>query len=439
MKAGFLDTYRSLDWLVVAAVSMLLVVGVLFIYSSGMTSEGEMVSGEYSRQVIWALTGLALLLGAAAVDPKRLPDYTLLLFLAVLAALVYTRLFGRVVNGARSWIGIGEVGLQPSEFMKLATVLFVARYLRDSRHGTGDLKRFVFSFGMVLLPMALILSQPDFGTALVFLPVYLFMAWIGGVQARYLVFLLATGAIMLAMVVLPLWNKNTGADISIFLRIFYERPYVYYSLGLSLASLSLAALGWRFFKKAYYYWIAYGSLILSAGLAGSLAGQALLKEYQVMRLMVFLDPTIDPLGSGWNILQSITAIGSGGFSGKGFLQGTQSHYRYLPQQSTDFIFSIVSEELGFVGGIAIFALYLFILVRLALSLRNLRDPFQACVVAGVFGMIFFHFMINVGMAMGIMPITGIPLLFMSYGGSSLWAVCLGLGLCLGIGARKYDS
>ncbi|MFH2115508.1 MAG: FtsW/RodA/SpoVE family cell cycle protein, partial [Spirochaetota bacterium] len=151
-----------------------------------------------------------------------------------------------------------------------------------------------------------------------------------------------------------------------------------------------------------------------------------------------LDPGIDPLGAGWHILQSITAIGSGGLTGKGFLQGTQSHYRYLPEQSTDFIFSIISEEIGFVGGLVIFSLYLFILIRLALSLRNVRSQFQITFVSGLFGIILFHFLINTGMAMGIMPITGIPLLFLSYGGSSLWAVSVGLGLALGIGARRYE-
>ncbi|HPM72658.1 MAG TPA: FtsW/RodA/SpoVE family cell cycle protein, partial [Spirochaetales bacterium] len=185
--------------------------------------------------------------------------------------------------------------------------------------------------------------------------------------------------------------------------------------------------------------LAYGSAIGSLGLAFSLAGQRLLKDYQVKRLIVFLDPSIDPLGSGWNILQSITAIGSGGVAGKGFLQGTQSHYRYLPQQSTDFIFSIISEELGFIGGIVIFGLFFYILVRLALSMRKLRDVASSSFVAGVFGIIFFHFMINAGMAMGVMPITGIPLLFLSYGGSSLWSICIGVGLCLGVGARRYDS
>ena len=158
-----------------------------------------------------------------------------------------------------------------------------------------------------------------------------------------------------------------------------------------------------------------------------------------MRLIVFMDPSIDPRGSGWNILQSITAIGSGGFLGKGFLQGTQSHYRYLPQQSTDFIFSIIAEEWGFIGAFIVFALFFVLLWRCVALLRSLRDRYAIYITAGVMGMLFFHFLINAGMAMGIMPITGIPLFFLSYGGSSLWTVLIAVGMLLGISARRYRT
>ena len=153
--------------------------------------------------------------------------------------------------------------------------------------------------------------------------------------------------------------------------------------------------------------------------------------------IITMDPSIDPRGSGWNILQSITAIGSGGFLGKGFLQGTQSHYRYLPQQSTDFIFSIIAEEWGFFGGFIVFSLFFVLMHRCVGIMKTVRDHYALYVVAGITGMIFFHFLINVGMVMGIMPITGIPLFFLSYGGSSLWVILIAMGLVLGISARRY--
>jgi rod shape determining protein RodA len=163
-----------------------------------------------------------------------------------------------------------------------------------------------------------------------------------------------------------------------------------------------------------------------------------LAEYQMMRLIVFLDPNIDPRGAGWNIIQSITAIGSGGLEGRGYLQGTQSHYRFLPQQSTDFIFSIFSEEWGFIGGILVFALFLITTLRMVRIMKLTPDHFGIYIIAGLSGIYIFHFLINVGMTMGIMPITGIPLLFMSYGGSALVSAMAGIGLVQSIYVRRFE-
>ncbi len=439
MMIAIIKIVRSIDWFILLAVTILMAIGILFIYSSGVTSSGELVSSEYIRQIIWAISGIVLILMATLLEPKRLPDYTPIIYVCTASMLIYTRFFGKVVNGARSWLGIGDFGIQPSEFMKIATMLFLAKYLESSRHEGSSIRRFVISFGIVLFPMVLILMQPDFGTALVFLPLYLAMAYVGGINRRYLVFITSFGTIAIVLTIVPLWQNLITASPSLALRLFYEAPYVYYILGVIAVTFILAVLGLRFFKKQYYYWIAFFASIFGLAMTASLAGHKVLKGYQLMRLVVFLDPGIDPLGAGWHILQSITAIGSGGLAGKGFLQGTQSHYRYLPEQSTDFIFSIISEEMGFVGGLVIFTLYLFILIRLVLSLRNVKSQFQITFVSGLYGTILFHFLINIGMAMGIMPITGIPLLFLSYGGSSLWAVSLGLGLALGIGARRYET
>jgi rod shape determining protein RodA len=157
-----------------------------------------------------------------------------------------------------------------------------------------------------------------------------------------------------------------------------------------------------------------------------------------MRLIVFLDPNVDPQGSGWNIIQSITAIGSGGLWGKGYLRGTQSHYRFLPQQSTDFIFSIYTEEWGYAGALLAFALFFLISLRLIRIMKTTTDSFGSLIAAGLSSVYIFHFLINVGMTMGIMPITGIPLLFMSYGGSAILTAMTGIGLALSINMRRYQ-
>ncbi len=428
----------DIDWWILAPAIFLMGAGVLFIYSSGVTSEGLVVSNEWLKQLVWVATGLVLLAAVVVVDWKRWRDLAPWFYGASLAALVYTRLFGRVVNGARSWIGVGDIGVQPSEFTKIAAILMLAKYLADSRHDPDRFGRFVKAFALAAIPMAFILAQPDFGTSLVFLPIFLVMAWIGGIETRYVAFVGLLAVLTLGFAVLPLYETVIADAPSVWLSVFYEPPRSWLLIGGLAGVFALATLGFLIGRRRYYYWIAYSALLLVASLMTALVGRMVLKEYQVMRLIVFLDPSVDPRGSGWNILQSITAIGSGGFGGRGFLQGTQSHYRYLPQQSTDFIFSILSEEWGLVGGIVVFSLFFLLLARCVVLLRNLKSAYAAYVVAGVAGMIFFHFIINVGMAMGIMPITGIPLFFLSYGGSSLWTALIGVGLALAVSARRFD-
>jgi len=204
-----------------------------------------------------------------------------------------------------------------------------------------------------------------------------------------------------------------------------------------LVIAAIALFGFFKYRNRYFFWIVYSVLVLVVSLAASFAARGVLRDYQIMRLVVFLNPQVDPSGAGWNIIQSTTAIGAGGFSGLRFLQGTQSTFRYLPVQSTDFIFSVLSEESGFVGGMTVFLLFLLILLRLARIVRIAADPFGGYICAGLIGMYGFHFIINVGMTMGIMPITGIPLVFMSYGGSSLITAMMGIGLALSIHVRRY--
>lgn len=432
------SSLAEMDFSILGAALALIIIGVLSIFSSGMTAEGVLVSNEYVKQLVWAATGLILMVLVTAVDVTRIKEFSLILYAFFILLLVYTRLFGRLINGARSWIGIGDFGIQPSEFTKIVAILFLAHHLENSEH-ESPFRRLLKSFLVILVPVAIIFSEPDFGTALVFFPILIFMIDVAGLDWRYIAFIITVGLATFFLTILPLWEKYILPSPTRFLYVLYNAPYIYYLLGATALVMVLSAWGWISYKKKYYFWIAYVAMMAVASLFASFMAHKVLKEYQVMRLIVFLDPRVDPRGSGWNILQSITAIGSGGFAGKGFLQGTQSHYRYLPQQSTDFIFSIIAEEWGFIGGFIVFALFFVLLRRCVALLKSLKDRFSMYVVAGIMGMIFFHFLINAGMAMGIMPITGIPLFFLSYGGSSLWVVLISIGMLLGISARRYRA
>ena len=428
----------EIDYFIFLSAIVLLIFGVLFIYSSGVTSAGTLISREYIRQIIWACAGIVCALALALFDYKRLRELSPYLYLGTLALLLYTRFFGRMVNGARAWLGFGAFGIQPSEFAKITTVLFLARYLDDTRRSSGALVRFTVSCAIAFVPLGLILIQPDFGTSLVFIPLLLVMAFIAGVSLRYVLFFSIWMALTGFLMVLPLWQIHILRKTVPALAVLTSPRLVAVAALVFGIIAAIAFFGYAKYKKRYFYWITYGAVIVIVSLGAAYLGRKVLKDYQIMRLIVFLDPNVDPRGAGWNIIQSVTAIGSGGLTGRGFLQGTQSHYRFLPEQSTDFIFSIFSEETGFLGGLLVFALFLIICLRLVQLMKTTADPFGAYICAGLTGIYAFHFLINVGMTMGIMPITGIPLLFMSYGGSAVISAMIGVGIVLSIHVRRYN-
>jgi rod shape determining protein RodA len=427
----------GVDLILLGATLFLMVAGVLFIYSSGVATSGESTSHEYIKQVVWVVSGIGLLITFTFTNYGRLQPLAVPIYIALLAVLIFTLAFGKVVNGARSWLGIGDLGVQPSEFSKLGTILALAGYLASTGRAIRELPRLLIGLGIALVPMGLVLLQPDMGTALVFIPVFIAMAFVAGARADHLLFIVGVGLVTVVLSVLPSYNRlildHPQANLEAVLS--WERMGVF-AAALALVLLA-AAGGWLVSRRRYFYWIGYGAAVGTLGLVGSFAARSVLKDYQMMRLIIFLDPSVDPRGAGWNIIQSVTAIGSGGIGGKGFLQGTQSRFNYLPQQSTDFIFSILAEEWGFIGALLVLGAFLVIMLRGLRILTYARDEFALCVGTGIVTMILFHVMVNVGMTMGIMPITGIPLPFLSQGGSSLWTFCIGVGILLNVYLRRY--
>jgi rod shape determining protein RodA len=426
----------EIDFFILLPVMALLILGILFIYSSGVTSTGTLVSSEYIRQIVWASVGLLIALTLSLVNYRRFYDISLYLYLFILLPLLYTLIFGRVVHGTR-WLRIGMFGIQASEFAKITTVIFLARYLADTRLSGNVFIRFITSCFIVLIPMGIVLVQPDLGTSLVFIPILLCMTFVAGISIRYVIFSASCIVLSGIMMVLPFWQTYIlRKSIPALVVLTNPRLMVIVVLILSIIA-AIALFGFMKYHKRYFFWMLYAVAIVVFSLGASYAARGVLKNYQIMRLIVFIDPQVDPRGAGWNIIQSKTAIGAGGITGQGYLQGTQSHYRFLPEQSTDFIFSIFSEEMGFAGGLVVFALFLLICLRLLRIINTAADPFAVYLCAGLVGIFSFHFLVNVGMAMGIMPVTGIPLIFMSYGGSSVLSGMIGIGLALSIHVRRY--
>jgi rod shape determining protein RodA len=428
----------EIDFFILLPVMALLILGILFIYSSGVTSTGTVVSSEYIRQIIWASVGLLIAVTLSLVNYRRFYDISLYLYLFILLPLLYTLIFGRVVHGTR-WLKIGMFNIQASEFAKITTVIFLARYLADTRLSGNVFIRFITSCFIVLVPMGIVLVQPDLGTSLVFIPILLCMTFVAGISIRYVLFSASCIVLTGVLMVLPFWQTYILRK-SIPALVVLTNPRLMAIVALVLIIVAAIALfGHIKYHKRYFFWMLYAVAIVVFSLGASYAARGVLKNYQIMRLIVFIDPQVDPRGAGWNIIQSKTAIGAGGITGQGYLQGTQSHYRFLPEQSTDFIFSIFSEEMGFAGGLIVFALFLLICLRLLRIINMAADPFAVYLCAGLVGIYSFHFLVNVGMAMGIMPITGIPLIFMSYGGSSVLSGMIGIGLAMSIHVRRYNQ
>lgn len=429
--------FSLFDYLILSASIFLMIIGIFFIFSSGINSENILVSNEYIKQIIWAVTGLFIMFFAALIDYRKIKRWLKWIFPGLLAVLLFTRFFGRYVNGARSWLGIGSLGIQPSEFGKTVFILFLAMYLEKTEK-ISERKRFITALLILILPVGLILLQPDLGTASVYIPIFLLMCFVAGVPMRYLLLVFLSGMLTIVMTVLPVWESQIVKQdipwVTLFTNFKLRMIVVFACSMVTLAGI----IGNLLLKRRYFFWIAFVFGIVTFSLLASVSAGWVLKDYQIKRLIVFLDPQTDPLGSGWNIIQSKIAIGSGSIFGQGFLKGTQSHYRFLPQQSTDFIFSILSEELGFAGGLLVFFLYFVIIFRTFFIMKSANNSFGYYIATGIMSMLFFHFVVNVGMVMGIMPITGIPLLFLSYGGSSLWNVMFCMGLLMSINFRRLD-
>ena len=279
MKLNF-KFLQFFDFILFFCVVALVTFGVLSIYSSGINSEGMNVSTEYVKQIIWGGTGILLMLGLSLVDYRRLSRYVPQIFIFACAVLIFTKFFGRYVNGARSWLGIGPFGIQPSEFMKVVFILFLAWYLDRTKKSSDQRKRFIISLLIMFIPMALILAQPDLGTALVYFPIFLAMTFIAGIPVRYILFVFLSGMMTILFTVLPIWESQIAHHSVIFVRVLTNstlRLILIFATG-SIGVLSL--LGMFFYRhNKYFYWISYFSAILCGSLILSYFAGKVLKEY----------------------------------------------------------------------------------------------------------------------------------------------------------------
>ena len=401
---------RELDLSLIVAMAMMIAFGVTMVYSAAGDSD------VWRNQALFALMSLVVAVAIVYVPDKLFYDLAYPLYVLGLLSLLAVLVWG--TGTPARWLSIGSARLQPSEFAKIATIMAIARFLGDQSVERVSGPRAVgLAVLLTALPMSLVAKQPDLGTAVSFGAVLVPMLYWAGMRPLH-VFFLAAPLLSVVFSFEPLWQDQAPIVFALFIIV----SSVIIQLQLARLWVTLTMLG----------------VNLSAGLVTTYLWANFLRGYQKARIMTFLDPESDPLGWGWNIIQSKIAIGSGGPTGKGFLEGTQTNYEFLPAAHTDFIFSVIGEELGFVGAVFVLSLFLFMIWRSLYIGTIANNRFASLVAVGMASMLTFHVFVNVGMTIGVMPVTGLPLPFLSYGGSSLLTNCIALGLLLHIYAHRHE-
>lgn len=408
----------SIDWITFGLFLALVLMGWLSIYSAVYDEEHGSIldmTQRYGKQLVWI--GLALLMGFVIllIDAKFFNAFAYPIYGTMIVVLIGVLLFGTTIAGSKSWFEVGGFRLQPAEFAKFATALALASYLGRLQTDVKQLKTQIVSFIIIGLPAVLILAQYDTGSALVF--------------GAFILVLYREGMSGLIMIV------GLVATVLFLVTLYTSQIYVIPGLVL-LFGLSLFVVKRN--RKNIIRLLALLALATAFVFSVNYVFENVLEPHQKVRINVLLGIEKDLRGAGYNVNQSKIAIGSGGLTGKGFLNGTQTKYNFVPEQSTDFIFCTVGEEWGFLGAFVVVLLYLSLFTRIILLAERQRSSFSRIYGYGIASVLFFHFAVNIGMTIGLAPVIGIPLPFLSYGGSSLWAFTIMLFVFLKQDANRLN-
>ncbi len=407
-----------LDWVSVSIYIILILFGWLSIYSATVNDYSKGIfdlSSRYGKQILWIGLALFLALLILIIDAKFFSTFAYLFYFLIIIVLISVLLFGKTVAGSKSWFQIGNFAIQPAEFAKFITALTLAKYLSTLNVDMRRLKTKIVAITILSIPAVLILLQNDTGSALVYFS-FVFVLYREGFSG----FIIVLIVIMALLFIVTLWLG-----------------YVYVAITLTVLSFLYLLFNK---KRKKYFKLIFSLLLLSLTYVFSVnyAFEHVLKPHQKIRIQVLLGIKKDIHGAGYNVNQAKIAIGSGGLTGKGYLKGMLTHNRFVPEQSTDFIFCTIGEERGFVGTFVLILLFVMLMVRLIFLAERQRSQFARIYGYGVVSILFFHIAVNIGMTIGLAPVVGIPLPFFSYGGSSLWAFTILLFIFLKQDANRLD-
>ena len=408
------ELIRNMDYPLLVMVLALMIIGILMIHSAS-TGENMDSSDLWQRQLVWTVISVVAMLMVVPVPTKVLYSLAYIIYGCGIFLLVLTEFFGIRGGGSQSWLVIGSMRIQPSEFMKIGVILALARFLSEKTNRPTTYGKCLLPVMIVLVPIGLIFMQPDLGTAMVFASIVLPMLYWAGLDESRLFFVIAP--VLSAIFTAPFIPFSHPLIWVVFMFLVLAVLY--------LARFSFAGMG----------------AILGANIVAGIATPYIfnrLKPYQQTRITTIFHPEADPLGSGYQIIQSKIALGSGGLFGKGLGQGRYTELGFLPHAHTDFIFSVVGEELGFVGGLFILGLLSLVVMRGIRNAARAKTPFVSIAAVGISTVFAFHIIINIGVVVGIMPITGLPLPFLSYGGSSLLTNAVLVGLLMNFRVHRHE-
>lgn len=413
-----LDISGKLDWVTVLLYIVLVALGWINIFAAVYDETAKQTIWDLSlnsgRQLIFIAASFIIILAIIIIDMRFYETFAYLFYGIILFILFLVPIIGKEVGGNKAWIGVGSFGVQPSEFAKFITALAVAKIIGSVGFKMDNLRNQVILFGLIGLPMLLILLQKDTGTALVFTS-FVLVFYREGMSPFLLIVGICAATIFILTLLVP------------------SQLYLHGAIAILL--IILIAVGKKKLKRIALLTI--GALLISGVIESvDYVITDVLKPHQQNRVKALINPDADPLGYGWNVTQSKIAIGSGGFVGKGFLKGTQTKFDFVPEQSTDFIFCTIGEEHGWFGSLVVITLFMVLLLRVVFIAERQKNRFARAYGYSVASIFFFHFAVNIGMTIGLFPVIGIPLPFFSYGGSSLWGFTILLFILLKLDAHR---
>ncbi|MGL1885277.1 MAG: rod shape-determining protein RodA [Reichenbachiella sp.] len=408
-----------IDWLTVALYFAMVMLGWTNIFAAVYDEETNnqifSLSSNSGKQLVWIGTSILIIIAVMSLDFKFYDSFAYIIYGVMMFLLIAVLVFGREVAGSTSWFQLGSFRFQPSEFTKFATALALAKYLGDVHTKMEKLKTQVIAVGIMVLPMLLIVLQGDAGSAMVFAAFFIVL-YREGMSSVYFII----GLSFVILFVLTLLVSKTVIFI------------IAGVIGLVVIGTSI-----KYPKRIIVTLVVIFTIVVTV-ISVDFIMKDVLRPHQRNRMISLINPDADPLGAGWNVTQSKIAIGSGGFFGKGFLEGTQTKFDFVPEQSTDFIFCTLGEERGWLGSLVLIGLFVTLFFRISIIAERQKTSFSRIYGYGVLAVIFFHFSVNLAMTIGLFPVIGIPLPFFSYGGSSLWSFTVLLFILLKLDSHRMQ-